>query len=210
MRTSTRLALVNVSLALVVLPAAARAARCSDDEDPNVTATRAARTRAAQEAREDECIPRDIYFMPGVFGVVFQPSAGLGTFTGAGVQIAPFLYSHNNDRFGPSQGSLILSAALLRSPRTSGTMALFEVGATASFERNSSRRWLIPYFGGTIGGLTQSDVGTSAFAYPLGGVHLYWHQNLMFDAEGGYHFPFQDVDHARGPRAQLSARFSLW
>ena len=65
-------------------------------------------------------------------------------------------------------------------------------------------------FGATFGGLTQADLGTSAYAYALGGVHLYWHHNLMLDAEGGYHFPFEDVDRVRGPRGQISMRFSLW
>ena len=149
--------------------------------------------------------------MPGAFGAFFSPrQPGVGPFYGGGVQFAPYQWSHNNDHFGPSQGSTFIQAALLTSPNSKGTLALFEVGATASFERNSSRRWLIPYFGATFGGLSQSELGTSAYAYPMGGVHFYWHHNLMIDGEGGYHFPFSDVDKVRGPRAALSVRFSLW
>jgi hypothetical protein len=164
----------------------------------------------AETFQDDTCIERDIFFMPGTQAVFFEPSAGLGPFYGAGFQLAPLQRSHNNDRFGPSQVSVILQVSMLKSPRAEGTMALFELGATASLERNSSRRWLIPYFGATAGGLTQAQLGTSSYAYALGGLHLYWHHNLMLDAEGGYHFPFEDIDRARGPRAQLSARFSLW
>jgi hypothetical protein len=159
---------------------------------------------------DDDCIEREIHFMPGAFGTYYLPKGAPAAFAGAGVQIAPYQWSHNNDRFGPSQGSFYAQAALLQSPRASGTMALFEVGATASFERNASRRWLIPYFGATVGGVSQPDLGTSVFTYPMGGLHLYWHRNLMLDAEGGYHFPFQDIDKTRGPRGQLTARFSLW
>lgn len=159
---------------------------------------------------DDTCIERDIYLMPGIQAVYFQPSAGLGPFYGAGFQLAPIQRSHNNDRFGPSQVSVIAQVSLLKSQRVESTMALFELGGTASLERNSSRRWLIPYFGGTIGGLTQADLGTSSYAYALGGLHLYWHHNLMLDAEGGYHFPFEDIDRAKGPRVQLTARFSMW
>jgi hypothetical protein len=164
----------------------------------------------AETFQDDTCIERDIFFMPGAQAVFFEPSAGLGPFYGAGFQLAPLQRSHNNDHFGPSQVSVLLQVSMLKSPRAEGTMALFELGATASLERNSSRRWLIPYFGATLGGLTQAQLGTSSYAYALGGLHLYWHHNLMLDAEGGYHFPFEDIDRARGPRAQLSARFSLW
>jgi hypothetical protein len=191
-----------------LFPAVAHAERCG----PEPTSSHPIRERDVAPAtlEDDTCIERNIYFMPGVQAVYFEPAAGLGPFFGAGVQLAPLQLSHNNDHFGPSQISMIAQVSLLKSQRVEGTMALFEVGATASLERNSSRRWLIPYFGATMGGLTQADLGTLSYAYAMGGVHLYWHHNLMLDAEGGYHFPFEDIDRQRGPRAQLSARFSMW
>jgi hypothetical protein len=193
---ATRILVIPVALAVFAFSDIARAERCASG--------------LHSEETDEDCIERSIYFMPGAIGVVYAPAGAAGPFYGGGVQIAPYQWSHNNDRFGPSQGSVYFQAALLSSPRTPGTMALFEMGATASFERNSSRRWLIPYFGGTIGGVTHPELGTSSYAYPMGGIHLYWHHNIMIDAEGGYHFPFEDVDRGRGPRAQLSARFSLW
>lgn len=192
---------------LTLFPALAHAERCSDG-----TKTTDPKNHDAHQngGADEDCIERDIFLMPGAQAVFFHPTAGKGFFYGGGVQFAPYQLSHNNDHFGPSQVSTIAQVSLLKSPDANGTMALFEVGATASLERNSSRRWLIPYFGGTIGGMTQSDLGTSVYAYTMGGMHLYWHHNLMVDAEGGYHFPFQDIDHLKGPRAQLSTRFSLW
>ena len=83
-----------------------------------------------------------------------------------------------------------------------------------SWTANRTARPKLPlrynHFGGTLGGLSQAELGTSSYAYALGGLHLYWHHNLMLDAEGGYHFPFENIDHAKGPRAQLTARFSMW
>ncbi len=191
---------------LTMFPALAHAERCSDG-----TKTTDPKNHDQHSGQsDDDCIERDIFLMPGGQAVFFQPTAGKGFFVGGGVQFAPYQFSHNNDHFGPSQVSTIAQVSLLKSPDSTGTMALFELGATASLERNSSRRYLIPYFGGTVGGLTQSELGTSSYAYALGGVHLYWHHNLMVDAEGGYHFPFMDIDHLKGPRAQLSTRFSLW
>jgi hypothetical protein len=187
-------------------PAIAHAERCAE----RTTANRQREPDAAPTFEDDTCIERNIYFMPGVQAVYFQPAAGLGPFFGTGVQLAPIQLSHNNDRFGPSQISMIAQVSLLKAQGVEGTMAMFELGGTASLERNSSRRWMIPYFGAAMGGLTQADLGTSSYAYAMGGMHLYWHHNLMLDAEGGYHFPFEDIDRGRGPRAQISARFSMW
>jgi hypothetical protein len=205
LRIATSLAVAG---ACAAMPTAAYAERCGDGSStPSSTgATDASATRDPQ----DVCIERDIFLMPGVQSVYFEPTAGMGPFWGGGVQLAPFQWSHNNDRFGPSQGSLLFGASLLQSARVPGTMGLFDIGATASLERNSSRRFLIPYFGAMMGVLTQAQLPTTGYVYPLGGVHLFWHHNLMVDAEGGYHFPFRDIDTLRGPRAQLSARFSLW
>lgn len=159
----------------------------------------------------DVCRERDIYFMPGIQGVMFAPvAAGRAPYAGAGVQLVPFRWSHNNDRFGPSQGAVFTQATLLRSSSSPSTMALFDVGYTLSFERNSSRRYLIPYFGGTLGSLSHSELGTSMYTYQLAGVHVWWHENLVFSAEGGYQFPFSAVDRVRGPRGQVTASFSMW
>ena len=89
-------------------------------------------------------------------------------------------------------------------------MAIFDFGFSLSFERNASRRFMIPYFGTTFGGTVHEELPNSGFAYPFGGIHLYWHHNLVVNAEGGYHFPFAHIDELRGPRAQLIARFSMW
>jgi hypothetical protein len=192
----------------VAAPATARAERCADNGSPTTPAY-SQDGHITTEPR-DECIERNIYLMPGLQTTYFQPAGGLGPFFGGGVELAPYQWSHNNDHFGPSQGSLIIGASMLQSTKVPGTMGLFDVGATASLERNSSRRWMIPYFGAYGGVLTHQQLPTSGYVYPLAGLHLYWHHNLMVDAEGGYHFPFQDIDTLRGPRAQVSARFSLW
>jgi hypothetical protein len=157
------------------------------------------------------CQLRDIYFMPALQATFFAPSAmDERPFVGAGVALVPVRWSHNNDRFGPSQGAMFLQASLLRSTASDSTLALFDVGYTLSFERNSSRRWLIPYFGGTLGRMTHADLPDSTYTYQFLGVHLFWHENLVVSAEGGYQFPFSNVDEVRGPRAQLSAGFSMW
>lgn len=165
---------------------------------------------ATSDDQREECVERDIFFMPGVQGVFFAPKGGGDPFIGGGAQLAPLHWSHNNDRFGPSQGALFLEASILDSQSSSSSLALYDVGFSLSLEKNASRRYLIPYFGASLGGTIHEELPNTGFAYPFGGVHLWWHHHLVLNAEGGYHFPFSAVDEMRGPRAQISARFSMW
>ncbi|MCC6663712.1 MAG: hypothetical protein IT375_08215 [Polyangiaceae bacterium] len=182
-----------IALSLALFPAAAAAAPC-DHQAP---------------ARE-VCVERDIFLMPGVQAVFFAPSGAAAPFFGGGAQIAPIHWSHNNDRFGPSQGALFLQASILESPESASSLAIYDLGFSLSLEKNASRRFLIPFFGATVGGTIHEELKNTGFAQPFAGLHLYWHHNLVLNAEGGYHFPFAAVDELRGPRAQVVARFSMW
>lgn len=179
-------------LVVFALPSSVDAAPCASDDTREV------------------CIERDIYFLPGVHGIFLAPRGADDPFLGGGVQIAPFHWSHNNDRFGPSQGAVFLGASMLESGSSDAAMAIYDAGFSLSFERNASRRFLIPYFGTSFGGTIHRDLPNTAFAYPFAGIHFYWHHNLVLDGEGGYHFPFASIDEMSGPRAQMTARFSMW
>ena len=157
------------------------------------------------------CKPRDIFLMPGVDGVVYAPNAkGFDPFFGVGVHFAPYQWSHNNDHFGPSQGSVFVQTSLLRSQSSQATMALVEAGMTLSFERNSARAWMIPYFGDTNGGIIHTELPGSAYNYPFIGVHGIYTPHVMLDVQGGYMFPFRDLDTLRGPRGEAVLRVSMW
>jgi hypothetical protein len=164
-----------------------------------------------EDQQSEVCIARHIYFLPGVQGVVFAPAAAGGDpFMGGGVQLSPLHWSANNDNFGPSQGALFTQVSLLSSSQSESTLALWDVGVSLSLERNSSRRFAIPYFGATLGALSHETLPDSSYTYTFLGLHAYWHHHLVVNLEGGYHFPFTDVDLLRGPRAQLTVRFSMW
>ncbi len=168
-------------------------------------------TRCGFEDPREICKQRDILFMPGGHVVAFAPNApGTDPFIGGGVSVAPTLWSHNTENFGPSQGSIYFSASLLRSGSSENSMALFEGGTTLSFERNSSRYFAIPYFGFAFGGALHEGLPDAGYVYTLGGLHVFWHENFMADLQGGYHFPFREVDMMRGPRVQAVIRFSMW
>ncbi len=100
----------------ILLPALAHADPCASDD------------------KREVCAERDILFMPGVQTVIFAPAAYKNEpFVGGGVQIAPFHWSHNNDRFGPSQGGLYAEASMLQSQGSSSVMAIYDVGFALSF-----------------------------------------------------------------------------
>ena len=194
MTRSTRRILLSAAVLLSALtPSTVLAEPCMDDDG------------------RDICRGREIYFMPGAQAVLFVPNApGAEPFVGAGVQIAPLLWTHNSESFGPGQGALFAQVSLLSSAGSNATMGLFEVGTTLTFEKNASRRWMIPYFGLSIGGLVHDGLPNAAFTHALAGMHVFWHHNLIVDLQGGYHFPFGHLDMVSGPRAQATVRFSMW
>ena len=109
-----------------------------------------------------------------------------------------------------AEGNVFVQASLLRSPSSENVLGVYEGGVTLSFEKNPKRRYLIPYFGFTTGGVVASDVPDTGFIQPVAGVHLFSHPNVQADLQGGYVFPFADVDRLHGFRAQASIRFHMW
>lgn len=149
--------------------------------------------------------------MPGAVAQLYLPARG-GTWLGAGVQIAPVLWSHNTEKFGPGQGKLIFDVSMLDDDGgdDAGVLLLWRLGAELSFERNASRTLGIPFFGAAFGGLNQDTLGDHGFFEATVGVHAAFYKNVVATIEGGYLFPFSAVDDLRGYRASLAVNFSLW
>src|SRR5690349_21108905 len=65
------------------------------------------------------CANVDAFFMPGLTGTMYLPNdhAMLGDWFGGGVQIVPFLWSHNTERYGPGQGKLLFDINVLQSTK---------------------------------------------------------------------------------------------
>src|SRR5262249_12259899 len=107
--------------------------------------------KCPNEAPDDPaCEPISSIGMPPVGAVAYFPRKDLDPYWGAAVEIAGFSWSNNNDAFGPSQGTLRLGAAYMRSG-DHREMLYYRFGWLVSFEGNASRRFLIPYFGGGVG-----------------------------------------------------------
>lgn len=176
------------------------------------TGTAHARCPASGSPDRSVCKYWSALLTPGVFGLAYVPGDGaLGPWYGGGVRLALYTWSDNAVAFGPSQGKFFLDFGLLGSGEDdTGTMALFRGGFHLSVEGNASRSWLIPYYGGNLGRLSERTIEVNWFAEAVLGVHALYLQNIRIDVEGGYVLPFSEVDVMRGPMVQVSAGFLLW
>jgi len=163
-----------------------------------------------EEHPDAECHSYETFMMPGGQAALYKPAGVEAPYFGGGFRIDAVRWSHHNDDFGPAEGSLFIQASLLRSPSSENTLGIYEGGITLSFERNPNRRYLIPYFGMTTGGMFAEDMPKSGFIQPLAGLHLFSHPNVVADVQGGYMFPTDDVDRLQGVRVQASVRFHAW
>ena len=174
----------------------------------SVTTTAAA--RCPNEAPDDPaCEAITSVLMPSVAAVAYFPRGGLHPYVGPGVEFAALSWSSNNDAFGPSQGALRFGVAYMPS-QDSRAILLYRLGWLVSFEGNASRRFLIPYWGGGIGALWETELGTRALAEASLGMYIFYGRNVTVDAAATAVLPFTAVDALLAPKAQLTASFSLW
>jgi len=109
------------------------------------------------------CEPIVSAMMPSLEATAYFPKGGSGPYYGGGVDFVLVSWSSSNDAFGPSQGSLRLGASYMFG-QDDRRLLLYRFGALVSIERNASRRFLIPYFGGALGALWETDFGNRALA----------------------------------------------
>jgi hypothetical protein len=170
----------------------------------------AARAACPREAPGDPaCEPYVTMLMPTASFQAWFPRQAGGTYLGGGVEIDFVSWSSNNDHFGPSHGRFYGSAAYLASFQDRRAV-LYRFGGVVSFEGNASRRVIIPHFGAALGGLWETELKSHPLADASLGLYLVHTKRFVLDAEGGMIFPFNSVDQLFGPRAQLTASFSLW
>jgi aerobic-type carbon monoxide dehydrogenase small subunit (CoxS/CutS family) len=139
------------------------------------------------------CRPWSALFLPTVIGVVFAPNNAGGPFVGGGLELA-YAWADSSPAFGPSHGRVRFDIAALEGmAMNSGTMVMFRGGAQVSFERNPSRRWLIPYFSADIGGLVTSALGRRGFVDGGVGVYIVHRRTAIVDLEVDGVLPFSNV-----------------
>lgn len=176
-----------------------------------VLSAAAARAACPDEApRNSVCDPHVAMLLPTLTAVGYFPMDAGGPYVGGGVDIGFISWSSNNESFGPSHGRFYGGAAVLTSVNEKRRAVHFRFGGDVSFERNASRRFLIPHFGVAIGGLWETQLKTRAAIDASLGLYLVHLRSFILDVEGGVLLPFSSVDQLFGPRTQLTASFALW
>jgi len=165
------------------------------------------------------------YFMPGLGYSLWVPGNvdRLGVFNGFSIEFLGIRWVHDNEKRGPSQGSIYVdfdvlfsTGAKLPDPIT-GKLSVDPafmpvIGLDLTLERNPARRFLIPYFGLEGGALFQQQTGTLGLMLPFAGLHLYSARNVEVGVRAGYLLPFtsEQFGDVAGLRARLSADLSFW
>jgi hypothetical protein len=90
--------------------------------------------------------------------------------------------------------------------------SLFTYGAgyTSNFEWNPARRYLIPHYGGAVGGLFRSGVGHRAAVHPYLGLHLWADRHVWVNLTLGYRVVPAGLRDLSGPTAGLVAMLNPW
>lgn len=90
--------------------------------------------------------------------------------------------------------------------------SLFTYGAgyTSNFEWNPARRYLIPHYGGAVGGLFRSGVGHRAAVHPYLGLHLWADSHVWVNLTLGYRVVPAGLQDLSGPTAGLVAMLNSW
>lgn len=155
----------------------------------------------------------ETFLMPGASYSLWAPAAeeSLGMFHGPSAELLIAGWIHRTENRGPSHVRIYLSLGLLSSTRAELSKAVqTSFGFDLSFERNPTRRFLIPYFGLEAGYMFQTQIDKSAWFLPLLGLRAWGDRNLFVNLSGGYLFPTSDVDHLRGWYGRAGINASLW
>jgi len=128
------------------------------------------------------------FLQPGVGPVFYFPrNADVGSFAGGTYHVSLLSWIHRTSAPGPAYGRVYLGAEFL-SNTENGVTPLFGYmfGFDLSFERNPSRRVLIPTYGVEAGGMVHQQLGKPFQITPFGGLVLFANRTVAVSARGGY------------------------
>lgn len=174
---------------------------------PSLAIERANADSPTPESDREQNQFRPYLLAPGLVGESFFPSRNT-KWWGAGLQVVLYGWSDNNERPGPGQGSVFAQFSALGASGVDGQLFLLRAGTTLSFERNAARHWLIPYYGLALGAMHAG--GSRGFAEASFGAYLLHSQHVVVSVDGGYLFPFSQIEEFSGIRAQLNVTLIPW
>lgn len=162
------------------------------------------------------------FVMPGIEYALFVPNDEppdamkpdkIGIFQGARVEFCVWCYVHRSDKRGPAIGKTYIAFDLMASSeKTSSALFNAVVGFNLSFEKNPSRRFLLPFFGAEVGIWYQKATETLGMATPQLGIHLWSSGNFGVTMKAGTLLPFSSyrLGQIVGLRAGLGFNLAFW
>jgi len=187
----------------------------------NQTGTHTLKVRASDGQLESQPMTAQIevveewrsIFLPGAYFTTYFPNADetLGWYRGAAVEVAFYTWVHRNDNRGPSHGRAYIKGQILDSSEEDAPITfIYSLGAELSVERNPHRRFLLPFFGLDVGGISQDNLGQRFQVTPQLGVYVWYSRNIFITLIGGYVIAPTELETLRGWTAALGGNFTLW
>jgi hypothetical protein len=156
----------------------------------------------------------DDYFMPGIGYRAYFPknTSDLGVYQGVMTEFV--IYARAKGSYssftGPSRIKTYGNLSIMTSNNELAKDIFFgNVGLNLSFEANTNRKFLIPYFGLEMGGLFQRDFSTLQFS-PLAGVQIVTTKNIIWSIQGGYQYTTKYFDEYSGYSGCSTINVLLW
>jgi hypothetical protein len=156
----------------------------------------------------------DDYFMPGVGYKAYLPKNvdSLGTYHGVMTEFIVYARAKGKDRYpsGPARVKTYGNLSIMASDKSTAKDIFFaNIGLNLSFEGNTERRYLLPYFGLELGGLFQRDFSTMHFS-PVTGIQLISTKTIIWNIQGGYQYTTRRFDEYSGYTFSTTFNLLLW
>ncbi len=155
----------------------------------------------------------DNSMMPGVSYQFYAPrNNDLGVYRGPNVDFVFYSRSKKTASTyrGPSRMKYYGTIGILNAENNDLNDLLFvSAGTNLSFESNTNRNFLLPYFGIELGGLYSKDISTFQFT-PVIGCQLISTKRFIWSAQGGYLYSIKKFDDYSGYTIGTSLNILLW
>ncbi len=156
---------------------------------------------------------KSAFFMPGAAFDFYQPrNNDIGQFYGPSVEFVYYSRSKKStsSRSGPSRIKSYGKIGILNSTfQDSSDLLMVSSGINLSFESNTNRSYLLPYFGLDIGGLYGKSMRTFQFTPHLG-VQFFSTRKLIWSGQAGYLYSVKEFDQYSGYSFKTSLNVLLW
>lgn len=154
------------------------------------------------------CVYQSAWFTPGIEALSWWGVDGTRR-AGAGLRLSLYSWKDNSPGWSPSHGEWFATLGLYSRGDDAALPWSYALGGRLSFEGNASRRWLIPYYGGAVGRISQSaQPGRWTLRGDLG-LYLWRSERVQLTLQSGYQHAPGD-ERWRGVVSGLGLNLTPW